>query len=140
MKYLYVTELTFNDGKYDEVEEVVNSHGHKNWTVADVSELIEDFDYGGFNLSDDDKGLDVHINDFDELAKWAIEHNLVEYNKENTVEPDTIPESDFIYQGEEYKFVYLIGEVLADFLSDAIDNIKSLDTFPTGLGIDKYEA
>jgi len=140
MKYLYVTELTFNEGKYDEVEEVVNSHGHKNWTVADVSELIEDFDHGGFNLSDDDKGLDVHINDFDELAKWAIEHNLVEYNKENTVEPDTIPESDFIYQGEGYKFVYLIGEVLADFLSDAIDNIKSLDTFPTGLGIDKYEA
>ena len=139
MKNVYVTELTFEDE--DNIvtpEEVIKNHGSENWTAKDISELLEDLDYGGFSLDDDDQGLEVTINDFDELARWAVTHGLLDYDNKLTP-ADEVKHSDFTYQGEQYRFVFLVADVLADFLSDAIDNIKDIDSFPTGLEISKRE-
>ncbi|MDT9683462.1 hypothetical protein RND61_15545 [Streptomyces sp. TRM76323] len=139
MKNVYVTELTFEDEEIVTPEQVIKEHGSDNWSAKDVAELLADLDYGGFSLDDDAKGIEVHINDFDELAKWAIEHGLVEYDTKNTPKSAALKKSDFTYENEEYKFVFLVADILADFLSEAINNIKSLDSFPTGIGIDKRE-
>lgn len=138
MKKLYVTELTTLD-EYNSVSDTIDKYGHDIWTLEDVSELIEDLDDNGFSLDDDEKGIEVHINDFDELAFWSLNHGLREYDEVNTiVTPDSF-KPDISYQGQDYKFVFLVSDVMADFLSDAINGIKDLDSFPTGIGIDKYD-
>lgn len=139
MRKLYVTELTFESEGEGSVEETLANHGQDKWTLEDVSELIEDLDNNGFSLNDDEKGIEVHINDFDELAFWSLNHGLREYDEANTIESPEEFKPDFNYQGYDYKFVFLIADIMVDFLSDAIDNIKDLDSFPTGIGIDKYD-
>lgn len=138
MRNLYVTELTtLNDGR--SVSEVIEEHGQDTWTLEDVSELIEYLDNNGFSLDEDEKGIEVHINDFDELAFWSLNHGLREYDEVNTVDTLDSLKPDISYQGQDYKFVFLVEDIMADFLSDAIDDIKDLDSFPTGIGIDKYD-
>lgn len=138
MRNLYVTELTtLNDGR--SVSEVIEEHGQDTWTLEDVSELIEDLDNNGFSLDEDEKGIEVHINDFDELAFWSLNHGLREYDEVNTVDTLDSLKPDISYQGQDYKFVFLVEDIMADFLSDAIDDINDLDSFPTGIVIDKYD-
>lgn len=138
MRKLYVTELTtLNDGR--SVSEVIEEHGQDTWTLEDVSELIEYLDNNGFSLDEDEKGIEVHINDFDELAFWSLNHGLREYDEVNTVDTLDSLKPDISYQGQDYKFVFLVEDIMADFLSDAIDDIKDLDSFPTGIGIDIYD-
>lgn len=77
--------------------------------------------------------------DYDELAFWSLTHGLLEYDEARTIESPEPSKADLTYQGHDYRFVFLVGDILHDFLSDAIDNIKDVESIPYGIEITKYD-
>lgn len=140
MRKLYVTEITFDSESEGSIEETLANHGQDKWTLEDVSELLEWIDNQGYSLDDSEKGIDVRMADYDELAFWSLTHGLLEYDETNTIESLKESKPDFNYQGHDYRFIFLIGDVLHDFLSDAIDDIKDVESIPFGIEITKYDA
>ena len=132
MKKLYVTELTFAGKGVVDKDEVLAQHGQTGWTADDIYELLVDMD----DISDyiDDPWLALKI-DNRELAQWLSSSDLVNYDKAHTIDEETV---DFLYNGEGYHLVFLIREVLADFIIDTIE--KSLTNKGVALpnGIELY--
>lgn len=138
MKKLYVTELTFADDKVISSEVLVKQHGHYGWIFNDIYELLKDMyvpidslDY----LDKDGNEVSTAITNYEELAQWIVDSGqLVDYNAQATTgtAKDT---PDFTYDGDDYQFVFLVSDVLSDFLVDHVDS--ALDKFkanmPTGI-------
>lgn len=135
MKNIYVTENSLNT--CETVEQLLTKHSQTNWQVTDVSNLLNDVIHMGMDFDREDIGVAVEITDTEDLANWAITHGLDAYNKANTF-LDEKNRVDLHYRGEDYHFVFLIDDILADFILDSIDNINNLESIPTGLQITKY--
>ena len=133
---LYVTEITFDNENIDQ-QELLYRNGDI-WLRNDVVDLFSYIVYNNVDLGDPDKGVEVTIEDFDELAQWCLDNGIKEYDKSVTVETSEDKEVDITLDGQDYKFVFLVSDVLEDFLSDAIDDIHSLDSIPDGLQLTKY--
>lgn len=134
MKNIYVTELTFT-GNYDmPIDQVVNKYNKETWTANDIYELLDEvedeinyFDRTGSVVS-------AIIVDKKSLAAWLTDsHQLVNYNRASTVVDD---DPDFYYNGEYYKFVWLIREVLSDFIISSIENSFTSPDFKVPSGIE----
>lgn len=129
MKKIYVTELSFTGKDIVDKRQVLSQHGHTGWTAADIYELLVDMD----DISDyiDDPWLALKV-DNKELAQWLSSSDLVNYDKAHTTDEEAV---DFSYDNEAYHLVFLVREVLADFIIDTIE--KSLDNkgvdFPSGI-------
>ena len=132
MKKLYVTELTFAGKDLVEESKILAQHGHTGWTAADIYELLVDMD----DISNyiDDPWLALKI-DNRELAQWLSSSDLVSYDKAHTIDEETV---DFLYNGEGYHLVFLIRDVLADFIIDTIEKSLANKGVPLPSGIELY--
>lgn len=135
MKYLYVTELTFTDNYDMPINQIVKQYNKESWAEEDIYELLDDMEdevsYFGMTA----KMVNASIVDKKALAKWIASSNLVAYNKATTVIDD---DPDVYYNGEHYKFVWLIREVLSDFITSKIENALVNPDFKMPSGIELY--
>ena len=132
---LYVTEILFEDDAV--TQERVLRDNQDGWPVKDVTELIKYMDdSGSLPLTIEGKGLYVNVDDYEELAQWSLDNGLEAYTEKGI--PNKKPSVDITLDGQDYTFVWLIGEVLADFLYEAVDSIESVDSIPNGLSLFKF--
>lgn len=132
MKKLYVTELTFAGKDLVEESKILAQHGHTGWTADDIYELLVDMEGTLSYIGKTHKVVDASVTDKKALAQWLSSSDLVKYDKENTVDKET---ADFSYNGEDYHLVFLVREILADFIIDTIEESlanKSV-AFPSGI-------
>ena len=136
MKKLYVTELSFAGKGVVEKDQVIAQYGTNGWTADDIYVLL---DYSQYLLSYSDRrtGNMVSINIIDRhaLAQWLSVSDLIKYDKVNTVDEETV---DFSYSGEDYHLVFLIREVLADFIIDTVENSLTNKSVALPSGIELY--
>lgn len=135
MKYLYVTELTFTDNYDMPIKQVVDKYGKESWAEEDIYELLDDMEDEVSYFGRTAKMVNASIVDKKALAKWLTSSNLVAYNKATTVIDD---DPDVYYNGEHYKFVWLIREVISDFITSKIENALVNPDFEMPSGIELY--
>ena len=135
MKKLYVTELTFAGKDLVEDSKILAQHGHTGWTADDIYELLVDMDDEINYFGKTGSVVSAVIVDNKSLAKWLVGSKLAAYNKATTVIDD---DPDVYYNGEHYKFVCLIREVLSDFITSQIENALANPDFEMPSGIEVY--
>ena len=136
MKNIYVTELTFTDNYDMPIKQVVNKYNKENWTTNDIYELLDDMEDEINYFGRTGSVVSAIIVDKKLLAAWlADSHQLVNYNRASTVVDD---DPDFYYNGEYYKFTWLIREVLSDFIVSSIENSFTSPDFKVPNGIELY--
>jgi hypothetical protein len=118
MKKLYVTELTFAGKDLVDESQILARHGHTGWTADDIYELLMDMRGALSYIGKTRKVVDASVTDKKALAQWLSSSDLVKYDKENTVDKET---ADFSYNGEDYHLVFLVREILVDFIIDTIE-------------------
>lgn len=121
MKKLYVTELSFAGKDVVEKSDVLTQHGQTSWTADDIYELLVNMGGALSYIGKSRKIMAASVTDKKALAQWLSSSDLVKYDKAHTIDEETV---DFLYNGEGYHLVFLIREVLADFIIDTIE--KSL--------------
>lgn len=135
MKYLYVTELTFTDNYDMPIKQVVEQYDKESWEEEDIYELLDDMEDEVSYFGRTATMVNASIIDKKALAKWLVGSKLAAYNKATTVIDD---DPDVYYNGEHYKFVCLIREVLSDFITSQIENALANPDFEMPSGIELY--
>lgn len=135
MKNIYVTELTFAGKDTVKKSWVVSQHGHDGWTANDIYDLLDDMDDTLSYFGTTAPLVDISIVDRHALAQWVSDSDIVKYNNNSTV-VDTKPE--FSYEGEDYNMVFLLREVLSDFITDRVESslINKDIVLPSGIELD----
>ena len=136
MKYLYVTELTFTDNYDMPIKQVVDRYGKESWAEEDIYELLDDMEDEVSYFGRTATMVNASIVNKQALATWVTGSNLVSYNEASTVIDEDDP--DFYYNGEHYKFIWLIREVLSDFITSQIENALVNPDFEMPSGIELY--
>lgn len=134
MKQLYVTELTFTDNYDMPIKQVVERYNKESWVTTDIYEMLDDMEDDISYLGKTGKMVNASIVNTTALAKWLASSNLVAYNKATTVTNKNDP--DIYYNGEHYKFIWLVREVLSDFIIDQIENALVNPDFNMPSGIE----
>ena len=130
---VYVSEYELEDLT---IEELKHSYGNT-WNPQSISDMLEDMDYFVFEMAiNDDETINVYVETEDsyELAEWCLEKGLKEYDEKNTVR-EYEDEYDMLYKGTKFKFIVLVEDILTDFLSDAVGDIKSITELPKGVSV-----
>ena len=135
MKKLYVTEITFAGKDIVEKSEVLAQHGQTGWTADDIYELLVAMEGTLGYIGKSHKIVDASVTDKKALAQWISSSDLVSYDKAHTIDEETV---DFLYNGEGYHLVFLIREVLADFIIDTIEKSVANRSVPLPSGIELY--
>ena len=135
MKKLYVTEITFAGKDVVEKSEVLAQHGQTSWTADDIYELLVNMEGTLGYIGNPRKIVDASVTDKKALAQWLSSSDLVKYDKAHTLDEETV---DFLYNGECYHLVFLIREVLADFIVSSIENSFTSPDFKVPNGIELY--
>lgn len=135
MKKLYVTEITFAGKDIVEKSEVLAQHGQTGWTADDIHELLVAIEGTLGYISKSHKIVDASVTDKKALAQWLSSSDLVKYDKAHTIDEETV---DFLYNGDGYHLVFLIREVLADFIIDTIEKSVANRSVPLPSGIELY--
>lgn len=130
---VYVSEYELEDLT---IEGLKHSCGNT-WNPQSISDMLEDMDYFVFEMAiNDDETINVYVETEDsyELAEWCLENGLKEYDEKNTVRASE-DEYDMLYKGAKFKFIILVEDILTDFLSDAVGDIKSITELPKGVSV-----
>jgi hypothetical protein len=135
MKKLYVTEITFAGKDIVEKSEVLAQHGQTGWTADDIYELLVAMEGALSYIGNPRKIVDASVTDKKALAQWLSSSDLVKYDKAHTIDEETV---DFLYNGDGYHLVFLIREVLADFIIDTIEKSVANRSVPLPSGIELY--
>ena len=135
MKKLYVTEITFAGKGVVEKDEVLAQHGQIGWTADDIYELLLSMEGTLGYIGKSHKIVDASVTDKKALAQWLSSSDLVNYDKAHTINEETV---DFSYDNEDYHLVFLVREVLADFIIDTIEKSLTNKSVPLPSGIELY--
>ena len=135
MKKLYVTELTFSGKDLVDESQILAQHGHTGWTADDIYELLVDMEGTLSYIGNPHKTVDASVTDKKALAQWLSSSDLVKYDKEHTVDKET---ADFSYNGEDYHLVFLVREILADFVIYTIEKSLANKSAALPSGIELY--
>lgn len=130
---VYVSEYELEDLTIEELE---HSCGNT-WNPQSISDMLEDMNYFVFKMAiNDDETINVYVDieDSDELAEWCLENGLKEYDEKHTVR-ESEEDYDMFYKGTKFKFIVLVEDILTDFMSDAVGDIKSITELSKGVSV-----
>lgn len=130
---VYVSEYELEDLTIEGLEHSCSN----NWNPQSISDMAEDMLSTVFEIpvkGSDEETVNVYLDfeDPDDLAEWCLANGLKEYDEKNTARES---EYDMLYKGTKFKFIVLVEDILTDFLSDAVGNIKSITELPKGVSI-----